>query len=97
MECASREISRSCLFLRLSLAALVVFGAVSCAPDRVLQPGMTGIEVTVTFDASLGLDEMEVRGFRVGGAPAFEAGTLPDPRRPLASGQETFVVLIDPA
>src|SRR3954449_1288636 len=80
------------------IAALVLVvlaaGPLGCQRDKtVTQSGLTGIEVTVSYDAALEPSSLAISG-TVDGTPAFAPGALPDPPRPLKSGRETAVILL---
>src|SRR4051812_4714837 len=84
--------SRSAL-LALALAA-ASFGALSCRRHPTLvESDVTGVNVTIHYDPGLHLTSLQISG-TIGDHTAFPTGTLPNPARPLTSGQETAVVLL---
>ena len=81
---------------RLAALVLVLAGAAAlgCQRDKtVTQSGLTGLEVTVSYDPALQPSSLAISG-TVDGASAFTPGALPDPPRPLQSGHETAVILL---
>src|SRR4051794_34014287 len=61
-----------------------------------VESDVTGVKITVRYSADLHLTSLAISGI-AGDQPAFPAGTLPDPPRPLAPGEESAVILLPEA
>lgn len=72
---------------------LVLLLLLACSEDEQL----TGFELTLRYDPELGLDQFELTGARSSGTPAFAPGRVPEMPRPLTTGEDTVVVLLDEA
>lgn len=72
-----------------------LLATVGCG-STVEQTGLTGVDLTVRFDAALSLEELAIAG-AIDGEAAFAPGILPETPRPLDPTGETLLILVDPA
>jgi cysteine-rich repeat protein len=78
--------------LTLVMACGVLNG---CEKDTiVVVTGLTGIDVIVSYDPGLGLDQVAISGELAGGNVAFAPGELPSSPAPMTNGTDNFVVLL---
>lgn len=59
----------------------------------IVEEDVTGLNVTVTFDEGLELDQLQVSGQTINGNPAFEPAHLPDPAESIKGSEQTFTIL----
>src|SRR4029079_6629595 len=80
------------------VAALIALATASCRKhDTVVESGLTGITLTVNYQASLSLTALAFSATTANGAPAFAPGVLPNPPRQLNPTSESAVVLVPAA
>jgi hypothetical protein len=82
----------------LIAAAMIALATASCRKhDTVVESGLTGINVSVNFSASLSLDALAFSATTANGAPAFAPSVLPDKPHQLNPSFESAVILVPAA
>ena len=85
----SRHISAAAL-LAIAITGVVI----ACRPDTKVESGITGVQLTMSFNPSA-LDQIRVRGWLGTSAePAFSAGLIPEEPRLLTNDRESVAILI---
>ena len=77
-----------------TIALLLPLTLLIAGCEDTVQSGLTGINITVKYDAELGLDQLRFTG-TVGGVEAFPETNFPNPSRELNAGKESLVILLD--
>ena len=75
-----------------ALTPLLLLGCDSI--QYVVQENVTGLNVTVTFETELALDQLQVMGQTINGNPAFEPALLPEEAQEIEGSQQTFTILV---
>ena len=76
-------------------ATILLLGAVCCAQAQpTVEKNVTGITLTITFEPSLALDQLEVSCV-AGGETVFAAEPIPEEPRELSAAGEVLAILFD--
>ena len=75
-----------------TLASLLLLGCDSI--QYIVEEDVTGLNVTVTFEEGLELDQLQIMGQTINGNPAFEPALLPEEAQNIEGSEQSFTILV---